>query len=138
MNVSALQKPRQMTATAAFLAEQIDMFPWTLDEYQAATALTDIMKDWPQHERVIVNSIGLAEEAGKCLGHVKTTLADHNGHFSPEVQFKIVRQLGSALWYMARLAAALGVKLSLVAAINLGSTMDRKQARVLKGVGDDR
>ena len=108
----------------------------TFQEYQARAALTAKYPDAGNNP--IYPTLGLAGEAGEVAEKVKKVLRDNDGVFSPEAILAIQKELGDVLWYVARLAAELGLDMADVAAVNLEKLADRQQRHVLGGSGDER
>jgi NTP pyrophosphatase (non-canonical NTP hydrolase) len=88
----------------------------TFDDYQAATADSAI---YPPDAALLYTALGLASEAGEVAGAVKRILRDDGGQVTPARAAAIRDELGDVLWYVARLAAELGLSLDDVATANL-------------------
>lgn len=86
----------------------------------------------------IYPTLGLAGEAGEVCEKVKKVLRDSGGAFDDAATAAIHKELGDVLWYVARLAAELGLDLETIAADNLAKLRDRQQRGVLGGSGDER
>ena len=76
------------------------------DDYQKAARRTAIYAD---RHRVIYPALGLASEAGEVAGKVKKALRDHGGAFDAAQIDALKDELGDVLWYVAVLAADLGL-----------------------------
>lgn len=113
--------------------------PITLNEYQESMSDTAIYK-WP----VIYPALGLANEAGECLGKIKKMIRDDDVRFdgtseiTPEQRSDIAAEIGDVLWYIAALSKDLGLTLEYVGQMNLDKLADRKIRSKLKGSGDNR
>jgi NTP pyrophosphatase (non-canonical NTP hydrolase) len=85
-------------------------------------------------------ALGLCSEAGEVAGKLKKLIRDEGkpGTLSPEVRLEIAQEVGDVLWYVDRLAAALGCDLQQVAAMNAAKLKDRMERGRLKGSGDSR
>ena len=108
----------------------------TFHEYQVRAAET---AKYPNLGRnPIYPTLGLAGEAGEVCEKVKKVLRDHDGDFDAEAIQAIQKELGDVLWYVARLAAELGLDMETIAADNLAKLASRKSRGVLGGSGDER
>ncbi len=108
----------------------------TLHEYQQRAALTAKYPNAGQNP--IYPTLGLAGEAGEVADKVKKVVRDKGGTFDAESIAAIGKELGDVLWYVARLAAELGLDLEQVAQANLDKLASRQQRGVLGGSGDER
>ena len=106
-----------------------------LDEFQKAARRTAIYAD---RHRVIYPALGLASEAGEVCGKIKKVLRDRGGDLGQLPVAALKDELGDVLWYVAVLAADLGLSLDEVAAHNLAKLTSRQQRDRLAGEGDDR
>jgi NTP pyrophosphatase (non-canonical NTP hydrolase) len=106
-----------------------------LDDYQRAARRTAIYAD--QH-RGIYPALGLASEAGEVAGKIKKVLRDQGGDFANAPLEALEDELGDVLWYVAVLAADLGLSLEDIAARNLEKLASRRQRGSLGGAGDER
>lgn len=105
----------------------------TLDEYQAAARATAVYG-----QPVLYPALGLAGEAGEVCEKVKKFLRDDGGVMTDGRRRMIVLECGDLCWYVANLAADLGVTLEEVAAANVAKLADRRARGVIKGDGDAR
>jgi NTP pyrophosphatase (non-canonical NTP hydrolase) len=105
------------------------------DAYQQATRRTAIYDD---RHKVIYPALGLASEAGEVVGKVKKALRDRGGAFDAAQIDALKDELGDVLWYVAVLAADLGLSLESIAAGNLAKLASRQQRGALGGEGDRR
>jgi NTP pyrophosphatase (non-canonical NTP hydrolase) len=106
-----------------------------LNDYQKAARRTAI---YAEEHRVIYPALGLASEAGEVAGKIKKVLRDQGGDFAKAPLEAIKDELGDVLWYVAVLAADLGLALDEIAAENLAKLSSRKQRGRLSGGGDRR
>ena len=106
-----------------------------LDAYQQAARRTAIYED---RHKVIYPALGLASEAGEVAGKVKKALRDRGGAFDPEQIEALKDELGDVLWYVAVLAADLGLSLETIAEGNVAKLASRQQRGALGGEGDRR
>lgn len=108
-----------------------DIKDMCLDDYQVKAGKYQ-SKTAPPEERVL----GILEEAGEVAGIFKRLL---RGDFNlPEAEVRLQKELGDVLWYLARIAADNGWKLSQVAAINLDKLESRFIRNTILGEGDNR
>jgi NTP pyrophosphatase (non-canonical NTP hydrolase) len=110
--------------------EKMDM-----DEYQAAAGQTAV---YGERFRAVYPALGLASEAGEVAGKVKKVLRDQEGKFDPASTLAIADELGDVLWYVAVLAADLGLSLDRIASENLEKLRSRQARGRLSGEGDRR
>ena len=106
-----------------------------LDAYQQAARSTAIYED---RHKVIYPALGLASEAGEVAGKVKKALRDHGGAFDPEQIDALEDELGDVLWYVAVLAADLGLSLEAIAEGNVAKLASRQRRGAIGGEGDRR
>jgi NTP pyrophosphatase (non-canonical NTP hydrolase) len=105
------------------------------DDYQRAAQRTAIYAD---RFRVVYPALGLASEAGEVAGKIKKVLRDQGGDFEAAPIEGLKDELGDVLWYVAVLAADLGLSLEEIAAQNLGKLASRSERGRLGGAGDRR
>lgn len=86
----------------------------------------------------IYPTLGLAGETGEVAEKIKKMIRDDGGRLTASRRQELAYELGDVLWYLANLAAELGLKLSDIAALNLTKLADRKKRSALKGSGDHR
>jgi NTP pyrophosphatase (non-canonical NTP hydrolase) len=106
-----------------------------LDDFQQAARRTAIYTD---RHRVIYPALGLASEAGEVCGKIKKVLRDRGGDLDQAPVAALKDELGDVLWYVAVLAADLGLSLDEIAAHNLAKLASRQQRDRLGGEGDRR
>lgn len=106
-----------------------------LDDYQKAARQTAL---YAHDHRVTYPALGLASEAGEVAGKVKKVLRDRGGDFGPEQVAAIKDELGDVLWYVAVLAADLGLSLDSIAAGNVEKLRSRMARGTISGDGDTR
>jgi NTP pyrophosphatase (non-canonical NTP hydrolase) len=106
-----------------------------LDAYQQAARSTAI---YAERHKVIYPALGLASEAGEVAGKVKKALRDRGGAFDAEQTEALKDELGDVLWYVAVLAADLGLSLEAIAERNIAKLASRRQRGALGGAGDRR
>jgi NTP pyrophosphatase (non-canonical NTP hydrolase) len=115
----------------------------TLDEYQKATEATAIYLK-PVAEQLgadrafLYTTLGLVGEAGEVADKVKKVIRDGGGVISDSVRDDLAKELGDVLWYLARVAADVGLSLNEVASRNLEKLQSRQQRGSLQGSGDER
>ena len=105
------------------------------DDYQRAARRTAIYAD---RHRVVYPALGLASEAGEVAGKIKKVLRDQGGDFGNAPLAALKDELGDVLWYVAVLAADLGLSLDEIAAHNLDKLASRRQRGRIGGAGDER
>jgi len=111
----------------------------TLGEYQQAARSTAL---YPQEARVLYPTLKLAGEAGEVAEKLGKLMRDEGylpgAPLTDAQRAAIAAELGDVLWYVANLAADLGLSLEEVASGNLAKLASRKARGVLHGSGDDR
>jgi NTP pyrophosphatase (non-canonical NTP hydrolase) len=105
------------------------------DDYQRAALGTAI---YAERHRVTYPALGLASEAGEVAGKIKKVLRDQDGDFERAPLDVIKDELGDVLWYVAVLAADLGLSLDEIAADNLAKLAARSARGTIGGAGDVR
>lgn len=106
-----------------------------LNDYQEAARRTAI---YAERHRVIYPALGLASEAGEVAGKIKKVLRDQGGDFAQAPIDALKDELGDVLWYVAVLAADLGLSLEEIAADNVAKLASRQDRGTLGGAGDIR
>lgn len=111
----------------------------TLDEYQTEARSSAV---YPQDARVIYPALKLAGEAGEVAEKLGKFIRDEDHRpgsaLTPGQTEALAKELGDVLWYVANLAADLGLSLEEVAAMNLQKLASRVERGVIRGSGDDR
>lgn len=111
----------------------------TLDAYQTGAKSTAL---YLPDVRVLYPALKLAGEAGEVAEKLGKFMRDEGYRpgdaLNDEQREKMVKELGDVLWYVANLAADLGVSLEHVARVNLEKLQSRKARGVIGGSGDDR
>lgn len=111
----------------------------TLDEYQSGARSTAL---YPEAARVLYPTLKLAGEAGEVAEKLGKLMRDQGWApgepLTQEQTDALTKELGDVLWYVANLAADLGVDLETVGRVNLEKLASRKARGVLGGSGDDR
>jgi NTP pyrophosphatase (non-canonical NTP hydrolase) len=105
------------------------------DDYQQTALRTAI---YAERHRIIYPALGLASEAGEVAGKIKKVLRDQEGDFAKAPIEAIRDELGDVLWYVAVLAADLGLSLEQIAADNVAKLAARRQRGTIGGAGDHR
>ncbi|MGI9485807.1 MAG: nucleoside triphosphate pyrophosphohydrolase family protein [Geminicoccaceae bacterium] len=103
--------------------------------YQNAARKTALYAD---AYRVTYPALGLASEAGEVAGKVKKVLRDRGGDFGEDQITAIRDELGDVLWYVATLAADLGIEMEEIAAGNIEKLRSRLERGAIQGDGDKR
>ena len=111
----------------------------TLDEYQRGALTT---ASFPASAKVLYPTLKLAGEAGEVAEKLGKLMRDEGwtpGTPLTEAQREaLTKELGDVLWYVAVLAADMGVDLETVGATNLAKLASRQARGVIGGSGDDR
>ena len=105
------------------------------DEYQDFADTTDV---YPNDKfNIGYKALGLVGEAGEVANKIKKIYRDKNGNFNVTDEVEIAKELGDCLWYISRIAAAIGFELSDIAKLNVDKLSKRKTEGKLHGSGDD-
>ncbi len=111
----------------------------TLDEYQDAARSTAL---YPREARVLYPTLKLAGEAGEVAEKLGKLMRDESylpgAELTDAQRSALAAELGDVMWYVANLAADLGLTLEEVGRGNLDKLASRKARGVLHGSGDDR
>jgi NTP pyrophosphatase (non-canonical NTP hydrolase) len=107
-----------------------------MDEYQAAARSTAIYPSIGSN--YVYPVLGLSGEAGEVAEKFKKLIRDKDGVVTPEFQEEIKKELGDVLWYVANVAAEVGLSMSDIADTNIQKLLSRQQRGVLQGNGDNR
>jgi len=107
-----------------------------LDDYQTWTINTAIYPDAGTGSvgELMYLGLGLAGEAGELANTIKKIYRDGDQSKRQDA----AKELGDVMWYAARLAEALGVKLEDLLQENHDKLTSRQQRNQLGGSGDDR
>jgi NTP pyrophosphatase (non-canonical NTP hydrolase) len=108
-----------------------------IDDYQKWTKET---ASYPEAEtgsvlELMYLALGLSGEAAEVANKVKKLYRDGD---SEDLRVETCKELGDIMWYMGRLAEALGVELSDILDQNRDKLMNRKARGALSGSGDNR
>ena len=111
----------------------------TLDEYQTAARRTAL---YPDEARLLYPVLKLAGEAGEVAEKVGKWMRDDGwlpGEPLGDAQrTALAKELGDVLWYIASVAADMGMSLDEIGAANIAKLADRKARGRIGGSGDDR
>lgn len=111
----------------------------TLDEYQQSARTTAL---YPENARIVYPTLKLAGEAGEVAEKLGKLMRDEGyvpgARLNEQQTAALAKELGDVLWYVANLAADLGLSLEEVGAMNLQKLASRQRRGVLGGSGDDR
>lgn len=111
----------------------------TLDEYQQAARSTAL---YPREVRVLYPTLKLAGEAGEVAEKLGKLMRDEayvpGAELSRAQRDALSAELGDVLWYVANLAADLGLSLEEVGENNLAKLASRRARGVVHGSGDNR
>ncbi len=104
-----------------------------INEYQTSAADTAV---YPAELKggIFYASLGLAGEVGELLNKVKKIARDNA---VPDRE-GIKGELGDILWYVARVAAEMGISMDEIANSNLEKLRKRKENNTIHGNGDYR
>ncbi len=108
----------------------------TLTEYQSASGRTAL---YPNHgHNWVYPALGLVGEAGEVANKLKKAHRDNDDVISAEIKHLVSLELGDVLWYVAQLAAELGLSLESIAEENITKLASRHERGKLGGSGDQR
>ena len=111
----------------------------TLDEYQVQARSTAI---YPAAARVLYPTLKLAGEAGEVAEKLGKLMRDEGllpgGELDDGQRDALAKEIGDVLWYVANLAADLGLSLEAIGRTNLDKLASRRDRGVLGGSGDER
>ena len=107
-----------------------------LNDYQTKALLTAHHPDIGHP--IVYPTLGLVGEAGEFSNKLKKIFRDSNGVITEEMRSTLTKELGDVLWYVARLATALGVTLDEVGKLNLERLASRDERGTIHGSGDER
>ena len=103
--------------------------------YQSSATRTAV---YGAQHRIVYPALGLASEAGEVCGKIKKVLRDRSGDFAAAPRDALRDELGDVLWYLAVLAADLGLSLDEIATMNLEKLRSRAERGRITGDGDER
>lgn len=107
-----------------------------LNDYQKAALVTAFH---PEKYKIIYPALGLGNEAGEVQGKIKKWLRGDDGETMSEERKEVLKgELGDVLWYLASLAADLGLELEDIAQCNIDKLRSRQERGTLQGDGDTR
>lgn len=106
------------------------------EEYQKESRKSVIYPD--AGKNLIFPVLGLCGESGEVAEKVKKLFRDSEGKISEERRDEIAKELGDVLWYLAQIAAELGLSLDDIAELNIRKLSDRSDRKVIGGEGDNR
>jgi len=104
------------------------------NEYQEQTALT---AKYPKEKALDYCTLGLVGEAGEIANKVKKVIRD-NRPVDEAFKADMKAEIGDVLWYVARLADDLGIKLEDIATYNMEKFLSRLQRGSISGSGYNR
>lgn len=106
-----------------------------LNDYQQFTMTTAIYPDAGTGSdlELYYLTLGLTSEAGEVAGKVKKKIRDGKLNIGD-----LMSEVSDCLWYVARLADALGMTMEDLAELNHGKLTKRKESGNLSGEGDHR
>lgn len=107
------------------------------NEYQTGAVSTAKYHD-KKIPGVVYCALKLAGESGEVAEKIGKVFRDDDGHFSPDKEYELMKELGDVLWYIANLAEELGFDFDTVAKENLRKLSDREKRGVIHGSGDNR
>jgi len=107
-----------------------------LNAYQKKSRKTAIYPD--KDKNFIYPVLGLAGETGEVAEKIKKIIRDKGSKISQHDKKELAKELGDVLWYLANLAAELGLSLEKIAQDNLAKLKSRKKRNRLHGKGDNR
>ena len=106
-------------------------------EYQTAAIATAKYHDL-KIPGIVYCALKCAGEAGEVAEKIGKVYRDKDGHFDPDTEYEIAKELGDVLWYLANIAEELGMELDWCAEVNIKKLADREKRGVIKGSGDNR
>lgn len=95
-------------------------------------------ESFPKDVTVAYLLLGLGGEAGELQNKYKKILRDESGELTEEAVLAMRQEIGDVLWYLDRLAEALGSTLEQEAKYNIAKLADRHRRGVIGGSGDNR
>lgn len=118
----------------------------TMDGYEAASKTTAVypklsisIDDGPLIDVPwLYPLLGIVGEVSELAELAKKLLRDDKGVLTDERRAKMQKELGDVVWYIPRMAEALGSRFAKIASDNLTKLFSRKARNVLHGDGSDR
>ena len=110
----------------------------TLNEFQNHALETAIFQGRGEFTGLMYLGLGLAGEAGEVTDQIKKAWRDDDGELTTERLHALKAELGDVQWYVAVMAADLGMTLDEVARYNRDKLRSRQERGVLHGEGDNR
>lgn len=112
------------------------------NEYQKLAKRTDT-SSLKEEKKLFGNlltypTLGIAGESGEFADKIKKVFRDKRGKLDDATKQNLMLELGDILWYVAKMARAIGFTLDEVAQANLHKITSRKKRGVLHGDGDHR
>lgn len=111
----------------------------TLQEYQDRARST---ARYPDEAKLLYPVLKLSGEAGEVAEKLGKLMRDDGwrpgADLGEEARAALAKELGDVLWYLASVAADLGLTLDEVASINLAKLQDRARRGMIHGSGDER
>lgn len=93
---------------------------------------------YPQDKSLEYLVLGLAGEAGECANKLKKVIRDDSSVLTEDKRKDLISEAGDCLWYLDRLAEALGTTLEGLAEANIEKLRGRTIRGTIKGSGDNR
>ena len=106
----------------------------TNEQYLEFTRTTAI---YPKDRELEYLVLGLTSEAGEVAGKVKKIIRDKK-ELTTNIKGTIIDECSDVLWYLTRLADAMGITLTDLIQINHAKLASRKERNVITGDGDNR
>ena len=106
----------------------------TNQQYLEFTRTTAI---YPKDRELEYLVLGLTSEAGEVAGKVKKIIRDKK-ELTTNIKGTIIDECSDVLWYLTRLADAMGITLTELISVNYAKLSSRKERNVLSGDGDNR
>lgn len=109
-----------------------------LNDYQKLTQSTAVYPNKGAFEGLVYASLGMTGEAGEFCNKLKKVMRDDKMTINELAMIRLKDELGDVLWYVAAVAAELGVKLDDIAKDNIAKLANRYANGTLHGSGDTR
>lgn len=110
--------------------------PVDFNEYQDKAKVTDTYTNKP--DRLQYATLGLVGEAGEVAEKIKKVMREEGGVVGEEKRQELKKELGDVLWYLAKLARELNLRLGDIAAANIEKLYSRNVRGKIFGSGDNR